>query len=146
MKCIFKWGNINHVGVIISAIDTFLIFFTYTVCRKKTRRKSKCVNNSFQFLVAQKLLVYFHFNFVIWHNVCVPVFVSEDYVSSPYIKRLLMESTPFLFFAILFIEIISRPLWGPFAVRGSFTARDHFCGPAHLQPTNQPTNKNTVNG
>ena len=72
---------------------------------------------------------------------CVPVFiasfVSEDYPSSTYVKRLLMEFTPFLFFAMSLIEIISGTISGPFAVRESFTARNHFYGPAHLQPTNE---------
>ena len=48
-----------------------------------------------------------------------------------------MEFTPFLFFAMSFIEIISGTISGPFAVRESFTARNHFYGPAHLQPTNE---------
>ena len=60
-----------------------------------------------------------------------------DYLSSTFIKRLLMESTPFLFFAMSLIEIISGTISGQFAVRESFTARNHFCGPAHLQPTNE---------
>ena len=58
------------------------------------------INDSFHFLVGHKLPAYCHANFVLWHSLCTGFIAAfmrrEDFLSSSYIQRLFMESTPFL--------------------------------------------------